>query len=186
MSIRTALIIVDVQNDFCEGGSLAVVGGADIAEAITLHVRDTSYDKIVTTRDWHIDPGGHFAEQPDYINTWPPHCVAGTGGAAFHPNLDVVGDTTISKGAYTASYSAMEGRTDDGETLDTWLQAQGITHVLVAGIALDYCVRATARDLAAAGYATTVLANLTVAVDEDKRDEILQQLSDDGVRVEYA
>src|SRR5215468_6566218 len=86
-----ALLVVDVQNDFCEGGSLAVAGGAAVAAAITEYLSSPvsrKYAHIVATRDHHVDPGSHFAADPDYVDSWPPHCVAGSPGAAFHPDLD--------------------------------------------------------------------------------------------------
>src|SRR5918911_1361267 len=85
-----ALIVVDVQNDFCEGGSLAVAGGAAVAAAITEHLRSGAgdYAHVVATRDHHVDPGGHFAAQPDFLETWPAHCVVGTSGVELHSDLD--------------------------------------------------------------------------------------------------
>ena len=79
---KKALIIVDVQNDFCEGGSLAVAGGAAVAAAVTAHMTTGGYDHVVATRDHHIDPGAHFAEAPDFVDSWPRHCVVGTDGVA--------------------------------------------------------------------------------------------------------
>jgi nicotinamidase/pyrazinamidase len=107
-----ALIIVDVQNDFCEGGSLAVIGGAEVAGAISEYVdaHHTQFDYIVATQDWHIEPGGHFADNPDFIDTWPPHCVAGTRGAELHPDLDTEYiQAYFQKGQFTAAYSGFEG-----------------------------------------------------------------------------
>ncbi|CAN7409473.1 isochorismatase family protein [Arthrobacter sp. LjRoot78] len=107
-----ALIIVDVQNDFCEGGSLAVKGGADVAGAISEYVdaHHGQFDHIVATQDWHIEPGAHFAESPDFIDSWPPHCVAGTRGAELHPDLDTEYiQAFFRKGQFTAAYSGFEG-----------------------------------------------------------------------------
>ena len=107
-----ALIIVDVQNDFCEGGSLAVKGGAEVAGAISEYVdaHHSQFDYIVATQDWHIEPGGHFADNPDFIDTWPPHCVAGTRGAELHPDLDTEYiQAYFQKGQFTAAYSGFEG-----------------------------------------------------------------------------
>ena len=99
-----ALIVVDVQNDFCEGGSLAVPGGAAVAAAISAHIASSSYDHVVATRDYHVDPGAHFSSEPDYVDTWPAHCVAGTPGASFHPELDVSAvEQVFSKGRFSAS-----------------------------------------------------------------------------------
>ncbi|WP_229795212.1 isochorismatase family protein, partial [Saccharothrix coeruleofusca] len=121
-----ALIVVDVQNDFCEGGSLAVTGGAAVAAAISSHVRDNAYDHVVATRDYHVDPGPHFSAEPDYVDSWPVHCVAGTAGASFHPELDVTAvEAVFSKGERAAAYSGFEGASGSGEPLAEWLRARG-------------------------------------------------------------
>ncbi|MDV8146382.1 isochorismatase family protein [Arthrobacter sp. B10-11] len=107
-----ALIIVDVQNDFCEGGSLAVKGGAEVAAAISEYVdaHHGQFDHIVATQDWHIEPGPHFSENPDFVDSWPPHCVAGTPGAELHPDLDTEYiQAYFRKGQFTAAYSGFEG-----------------------------------------------------------------------------
>jgi nicotinamidase/pyrazinamidase len=163
--MSTALIVVDVQNDFCEGGSLAVAGGAKVAADIaTLLAGRHGYDHVVATRDHHIDPGGHFAADPDYRDTWPAHCVAGTAGADLHPPLRAEQfEAIFDKGEYAAAYSGFEG-TCDGEGLDVWLADHEVTRVDVVGIATDYCVKATALDAAAAGLRVRVLLNLTAAV----------------------
>lgn len=163
-----ALIIVDVQNDFCEGGSLAVDGGAATAAAISrfLAAEGGSYRHIVASRDYHIDPGRHFSDNPDFVGTWPPHCVAGTPGSQFHPDLDTNPvEAVFSKGAYAAAYSAFEGTDDEGAALASWLRDRGVDVLDVVGIATDYCVRATAIDAAREGFATRVLLGLTVGVD---------------------
>lgn len=164
-----ALIVVDVQNDFCEGGALGVDGGSSVAaELAALLAGDHGYDQVVATRDHHIDPGAHFSETPDFVDSWPPHCVVGTLGVELHPALAGYGFAAVfDKGEYTAAYSGFEGRSGDGETLTEWLTARGVTAVDVCGIATDYCVRATALDAADAGFATTVLAGLTAAVHPD-------------------
>ena len=160
-----ALIIVDVQNDFCEGGSLPVGGGAGVAAAISQTLADGPWDHVVATKDYHVDPGAHFSAHPDFLDTWPAHCVVGTAGADFHPNLatDRV-EAVFHKGEHKAAYSGFEGHTDAGEQLADWLRERGVTEVDVVGIATDHCVRATALDSVAAGFATTVLLNLTAGV----------------------
>jgi nicotinamidase/pyrazinamidase len=179
--VANALIVVDVQNDFCEGGSLAVAGGAAVAAAVSEHIVRTPYDIVVATRDYHIDPGSHFSDNPDYVDSWPVHCVAGTAGASFHPELDV---TTIqavfSKGAYAAAYSGFEGAASDGSSLADWLKARSVTTVDVVGIATDHCVRATALDAVRAGLATRVLLDLTAGVAQSTVDSALGQLRDAG------
>ncbi|WP_446224670.1 isochorismatase family protein [Nocardia sp. IBHARD005] len=178
------LIIVDVQNDFCEGGSLAVAGGAAVAAAITGFVASEHYEAVVATRDWHIDPGAHFSTDPDYIDSWPPHCRVGTPGADFHPALDTSTiQETFSKGEYTAAYSGFEGASADGTTLTAWLRARDIDAVDVVGIATDHCVRATALDAAEAGFDTTVLLDLTAGVAPDTTESALATLRDAGVRL---
>lgn len=159
--MRRALIVVDVQNDFCEGGSLAVTGGAEVAAAITEHLDGPGrelYDHVVATRDHHIEPGDHFSARPDFRDSWPVHCVAGTEGAGFHPAFApalVSGavEAVFDKGAYSAAYSGFEGVDENGVGLADWLRGQGVTDVDVVGLATDYCVRATALDALAAGSA---------------------------------
>jgi nicotinamidase/pyrazinamidase len=163
-----ALVIVDVQNDFCAGGSLAVPGGTAVARALTDYLAGPGADGyacVAATQDCHIDPGDHFSAYPDFAWTWPPHCVAGTPGADFQPGLDTSRiDELFRKGAYAAAYSGFEGISAGGMTLAAWLGDRGITEVDVTGIATDYCVRATAADAAASGLATRVLLSLTAGV----------------------
>ncbi|GAB4583563.1 nicotinamidase [Nocardia sp. IFM 10818] len=163
--MNRALIVVDVQNDFCEGGSLAVEGGAAVAERITDYLGVSDYAAVVATRDFHIDPGAHFSDHPDYVDSWPPHCRVDTPGAEFHPNLDTAPIQEIfSKGAYTAAYSGFEGANPKGILLGDWLRAHSIEAVDVCGIATDHCVRATALDARSEGFDTRVLLGLTAAV----------------------
>jgi len=163
-----ALVIVDVQNDFCEGGSLAVAGGAAVARALTAYLtgpQGERYDHVVATQDFHVDPDGHFSAHPDFAATWPPHCVAGTTGAQFHPDLDTARiEAVFRKGQYAAAYSGFEGHSEAGQSLGDWLRDRAVTDIDVAGIATDYCVRATAADAARAGFATSVLLDLTAGV----------------------
>lgn len=160
-----ALVVTDVQNDFCEGGSLAVDGGAAVAAAISAHMAAVDYAHVVATRDRHVDPGAHFAEQPDYVDSWPAHCVAGTPGAQFHPALDTQRvEAVFDKGAHEAAYSGFEGKTSEGESLADWLRKRGVDALDVVGIATDHCVRATALDAVAEGFATRVLLDLTAGV----------------------
>lgn len=180
--MRRALLVVDVQNDFCEGGSLAVVGGAAVAAAISTHLRAGSYDHVVATRDHHVDPGGHFSDAPDYVDTWPVHCRARTPGASFHPDLDVAAiEAVFDKGDYTAAYSGFEGAEPGGTALREWLTARGVTAVDVAGIATDHCVRATALDAARAGFTTTVLLELCAGVAPATTERALAEMRAAGV-----
>jgi nicotinamidase/pyrazinamidase len=174
-----AFVIVDVQNDFCEGGSLPVAGGSDVARAISARLASDAgeYDYVVATRDYHIDPGAHFSAHPDYVDSWPPHCVAGTAGASFHPDLDVSAiDAVFSKGARAAAYSGFEGATADGTKLADWLRDHGVTEIDIAGLATDHCVRATAGDAARAGLATRVLLGLTAGVAPETTGKALDEM----------
>ncbi len=180
-----ALIIVDVQNDFCEGGSLAVAGGAAVAGAISRHLRASAYDHVVATRDHHVDPGAHFSSTPDFAESWPPHCVTGTPGASFHPDLDVAPiEAVFAKGAHTAAYSGFEGAEPfAGVPLAEWLHSRLVDTVDIVGIATDHCVRATALDAAAEGFATTVLLDLTAGVAPTTVEAALEQLRAAGVHL---
>lgn len=179
----TALIVVDVQNDFCEGGALGLPGGAAAAAAISRRMADGGYTHIVATRDHHIDPGDHFSDTPDFNTSWPVHCVAGTAGASFHSALDVVPvEAVFSKGEYTAAYSGFEGKSGDGKTLEEWLRAHEVTDVEVVGIATDFCVRATALDAAQAGFNVQVLLDLTVGGSQPTVDATLKDFDEAGVR----
>jgi nicotinamidase/pyrazinamidase len=182
--MSSALVIVDVQNDFCEGGSLAVPGGADVAGAISRHIATHAYDHVVASRDYHVDPGGHFSADPDYLRTWPPHCLSGSTGADFHPALDTAKvEEVFSKGAHTGAYSAFEGVTDQGVPLAEWLSAHGVHALEVVGIATDHCVRATAIDAAANGFAVRVLLGLTAGVTRTTTDAALAELDAAGVQL---
>ncbi|MFG1784537.1 isochorismatase family protein [Rhodococcus oryzae] len=182
---KRALIVVDVQNDFCEGGSLSVAGGAAVAADISSLLGSTEageYDAIVATRDFHIDPGAHFSDEPDYVDSWPPHCRAGTPGAGFHPALDLRSvEEVFSKGAHSAAYSGFEGSAASGQSLADWLREREIAAVDVVGIATDHCVRATALDAAREGFETRVLLRYTAAVSPDAVPSVLERLRGAGV-----
>ena len=187
---KRALIIVDVQNDFCEGGSLAVEGGAAVAAGISdlVENRRDDFDEIVATADWHVDPGEHWSDEPDYVDSWPVHCRAESPGADFHKNLlralDHVSEV-FRKGQQAAAYSGFEGTAaSDGTTpLAEWLTSRDITDVDVVGIATDYCVRATALDAQKAGFTTTVFPELTAAVHPEELDDLVVELGAAGVHV---
>jgi nicotinamidase/pyrazinamidase len=178
-----ALVVVDVQNDFCAGGSLAVPGGAEVATAISARLAEGDFDHAVATRDHHIDPGGHFAETPDFVDTWPAHCRVGTAGVELHPNLDTSSiEAVFDKGEYAAAYSGFEARSG-GVLLGDWLRARNVDAVEIVGIATDHCVRATALDAARNGFATTVRLDLTAGVARQTVDAALAQLTAAGVRL---
>jgi nicotinamidase/pyrazinamidase len=187
-----ALIVVDVQNDFCEGGSLPVPGGARVAADINdllhrWHARGDdapAYDVVVATKDHHVDPGSHWSLKPDFVDSWPVHCKVGTEGAAFHPNLDPQPfDEVFCKGEHEAAYSGFEGRTTSGEPLADWLRARQVEEVDVCGIATDHCVRATALDSAGAGFTTRVLTALCAGVAEESTAAAITELAGAGVEI---
>jgi nicotinamidase/pyrazinamidase len=187
-----ALIVVDVQNDFCEGGSLPVQGGARVASEIgaLLHhwsrkdPKAPSYDVVVATKDHHIDPGAHWSGDPDFVNSWPVHCKVGTDGEAFHPNLDPQPfDAVFLKGEHQAAYSGFEGRTSDGVELAAWLREHEVDSVDVCGIATDHCVRATALDASANGFTTRVLTDLCAGVAPETTEAAISEMSEAGVTV---
>jgi nicotinamidase/pyrazinamidase len=181
---KSALIVVDVQNDFCEGGSLAVAGGTDVARAISARLAEGGFDHAVATRDHHVDPGAHFSARPDFVATWPAHCVAGTPGAELHPELDTSAiEAIFDKGEYAAAYSGFEGSAD-GLGLAAWLRDREVTEVEIVGIATDHCVRATALDAVAAGFATTVRLDLTAGVDATTVAKALDDLRAAGVTLQ--
>jgi nicotinamidase/pyrazinamidase len=183
-----ALIVVDVQKDFCEGGSLAVDGGAAVAAGLTElladHSRRDEYAHVVATMDFHIDPGAHFSDEPDFRDSWPRHCVVGTPGVDFHPAFDPAGvEAVFTKGEYSAAYSGFEGAAEDGTTLADWLRQRNVDAVDVVGIATDYCVKATAVDAVAAGFATRVLLDLTAGVSPTTTADAVESLRASGVTV---
>jgi nicotinamidase/pyrazinamidase len=187
-----ALIVVDVQNDFCEGGSLPVQGGARVASEIgdLLHhwsrqdPNAPAYDVVVATKDHHVDPGSHWSRDPDYVDSWPVHCRVGTDGEAFHPNLDPQPfDAVFLKGEHQAAYSGFEGRTSDGVELAAWLRGRGVDDVDVCGIATDHCVRATALDAQRNGFTTRVLTDLCAGVAPETTQAAITEMSDAGVTV---
>jgi nicotinamidase/pyrazinamidase len=190
--MRRALIVTDVQNDFCEGGSLPVAGGArvaaDIAEVLHHWMAGTpgaaDYEHVVATKDHHVAPGGHWSDEPDFRESWPVHCEVGTDGEAFHPNLDPQPfDAIFLKGEHAAAYSGFEGRTTDGVPLADWLRAHEVTAVDVCGIATDYCVRATALDAVAAGFSTRLLVDLCAGVAPETTAAALSEMRAAGVSV---
>ncbi|MFJ6383746.1 isochorismatase family protein [Kitasatospora sp. NPDC092039] len=188
--MHRALIVVDVQNDFCEGGSLAVAGGAEVAAAITDLIAEAApgYQHVLATRDHHIDPGDHFSDEPDYVDSWPPHCVAGTEGVGFHPNfapavISGAVEAVFDKGAHSAAYSGFEGLDENDRGPVEWLRERQVDEVDVVGIATDHCVRATALDAARAGFTTRVLLDLTAGVAAGTTAAALAELRAAGIEL---
>lgn len=184
-----ALLIVDVQNDFTEGGALAVAGGDAVASGITAflsaHARD--YAVIAASRDWHDadgDNGGHFSDAPDFVDTWPVHCVAGTAGADYDPLLHTEAITHhVRKGQGRPAYSLFEGVTDAGESVGSVLADAGIVSADVVGIATDHCVRASALDAIAHGVHVRVITDLIAGVGEDSSAAALAELAHAGAEL---
>lgn len=186
------LIVVDVQNDFCEGGSMGVDGGAEVAFKLgrLLHEwsqadrASTDWTHVVATRDHHIDPGRHFSDQPDFVTSFPVHCVANTDGAALHPNLDPQPfDAVFLKGEHDAGFSGFDGTEPGGKGLAEWLRAHDVDQVDIAGIATDYCVRATALDARKEGLQARVLTNFCAGVAPDSTERALTEMSTAGVGI---
>ncbi len=192
MTPKKALIVVDVQNDFCEGGSMGVDGGAAVAQSITdtvgLDRAGGGYDVVVATKDWHVDPGEHWAtgdDAPNFVDTWPVHCAADTPGAGFHENLQIAIDELFLKGRTTASYTGFDGgsMTDESVLLGAWLEQRGVTEVDVVGIATDHCVRATALDAKEYGFTTRVLLDHCAGVAPDTTETALAEMSAAGIEL---
>jgi len=186
------LLIVDVQNDFTEGGALGCDGGAAVAAGISRFLADNAghYSVIIASRDWHDadnDNGGHFAapgSAPDFVSTWPVHCVGGTPGADYHPDLDTAAVTHhVKKGQGIPSYSMFEGSTDDGKTVAEVLDDHGVTAVDVVGIATDYCVLASSKDALGVGRDVTVLTDLVAAVTPETGSTALAELQSLGATI---
>lgn len=188
--MKRALIIVDVQNDFCEGGSMGVTGGAQVAAKASALVQEWQgaapeerrWDHVVATKDHHIDPGAHWSADPDFVDSWPRHCEVGTDGEELHPNLDpALLEEVFLKGEYEAAYSGFEGSTSDGTELAQWLREREVTEVDVCGIATDYCVRATALDAVGEGFTTTLLLGVCAAVSPETGESAVEQMRAEGV-----
>ena len=180
------LLVVDVQLDFCEGGSMGVTGGGATAAAISRHLGRAGgrSDHVVASRDYHRDPGGHFSDAPDFVDTWPPHCRVADAGAAFHPELDVAAlEVVFSKGLHEAAYSAFEATGPDDTPLADWLRARGVDHVDVCGIATDHCVRASVLDALEAGFTTSVLLDLVVGVAPATTERALAAMAGAGAEL---
>ncbi|MEV7619999.1 isochorismatase family protein [Microbacterium sp. NPDC089321] len=184
-----ALLIVDVQNDFTEGGALAVSGGDAVASGVSalLAERAADYGVILASRDWHdsdSDNGGHISPQPDYVDTWPVHCVAGTSGADYDPLLDTAAITHhVRKGQGIPAYSMFEGVTESGERTAEILAAHGVTEADVVGIATDHCVRASALDAIDHGIRARILTDLIAGVAPGPSEAALAELAHAGAEL---
>ncbi len=184
--MKTALLIVDVQNDFCPGGALATARGDEVATRIAELIAGADgqareYDYVVATQDWHIDPGAHFSETPDFVDSWPKHCVAGSEGAQIRRPVptDQI-DQFFKKGHYTAAYSGFEGVNDADQRLADWLREHDIARLDVCGIATDHCVRATVLDALKEGFEVRVLQDMCSPVDDARGADALQEMQNAG------
>jgi len=198
----SALLIVDLQNDFCPGGSLAVPAGNDIVEPINRLVRSRKWDLVVATRDWH--PRSHVSFASSHENAkpfdtyelkangkatqsvlWPDHCVQGTRGAEFVPGFDTSRvDEIVSKGQTSEFYSAFADVLQEEYTgLHKLLQIHGITEVVVVGLAYDYCVTHTALDAANLGYRTAIAEGCTRGISPATVKSAKHKLRDAGVSI---
>ena len=191
--MRNALLVVDVQQDFVEGGSLGVKGGLQVAAMIARHVRHFKYEYqfVVASRDYHEDAPDHISDHPDFINTWPPHCIVGTPGAGFVPTIqnlvrEKLIQTVVTKGRNAAAYSAFDGLDPRGHNLLDVLKEQRIDHIDVCGLATDYCVRASALDARKNQFLVRVLVNLGAAVNEATGQQALEEMKAAGVQLQAA
>jgi 8-oxo-dGTP diphosphatase len=191
--VKTALLVIDVQNDFCPGGALPVERGDEVADAISsdlLWANPETYSLKIASQDWHVDPGEHFAEAPDFERTWPVHCVAGSPGAALHPSINRVQeikgvfDHVVRKGEYAAAYSAFDGKSETGESLIDVLKKAEIDRVDIVGLAVDYCVKATALDAIKAGFGVRVLLPYTAGVAWETTKAALHEMRGSKVQLE--
>jgi len=191
--MRNALLVVDVQNDFIEGGALPIKGGAQVAAMVSRHIRHfkTEYSFVVATRDYHEDPSDHFSDNPDFVTTWPPHCIIGTPGAALCPPIfNLVREKLIAavvdKGRHSAAYSGFEGLDPRGHPLRDVLKEARVDHMDICGLALDYCVKATALDARKLDFQVRVLVNLTAPANADNATAALEEMKAAGCQVQAA
>jgi nicotinamidase/pyrazinamidase len=181
-----AIIVVDPQPDFFEDGPLPIQGATKTAERIARYLRDrdTDYSMIIVTQDWHVEPNGHWSVDPDYVTSWPVHCVANTSGAEIHSALhNQRWDVVIRKGQHDGAYSGFAGMSDDGSTLTAVLSSAGVDTVAVVGFATDHCVKATALDARALGLTVNVLVDLCAGVDAQATSEAINEMAKAGVTI---
>jgi nicotinamidase/pyrazinamidase len=188
MTPATALVVVDVQRDFCPGGALAAEGGERILPALNRHIADAGAAglTVYATRDWHPLETNHFVTSG---GRWPPHCVQGTPGAEFHPDLRLPAETiVVSKGTDPdhPGYSAFDGRTPEGMTFAEDLRARQIDRLIVTGIATDYCVKQTVLDARREGFRVSVLLDAVTGIDAQPGDvgRALDEMSAAGAQLQ--
>lgn len=182
--MNKALVIIDEQNDFVEGGNLAVEGGREVVRETVRLLEDVSpYKVVITTQDWHIEPGEHFSEDPDFVDSWPVHCVADEFGSELVEGLPEALESleipvvSIKKGMYEDAYSGFQG-VADGKTLEEVLREYDVQTLDIVGIAFNYCVAETAIDGRELGYDVNVIEEFTATIPneivEPKREEMLE------------
>ncbi len=179
---ETALLVVDVQNDFCAGGALAVPHADDVIPALNRHIEKAESQglPVYATRDWHPTDTAHFAGRG---GPWPPHCVQHTAGAEFHPSLHLPPHAIIiTKGADPSShgYSAFDGYTNEGVPLLSDLRARGIQRLLVGGLATDYCIRHSVLGALRTGFRVTLLTDAIAGVDEAASARAVAEMREGG------
>lgn len=187
--MANALLVIDVQNDFCEGGALAVTGGAEVAAGITefLNSHKNEFDYVIASRDWHdanSTNGGHFSEAPDFVNSWPVHCVAETFGAEYHAAFEPSKvDFHIRKGQGKPSYSIFEGTSESGLSFEQLLEELNVNSVTVVGLATDYCVLQSSLDAKKLGLEVRILKDLVAGVAAESSQEALNKLAAVGCQI---
>jgi len=179
---KTALIVVDVQPTFMEGGGLPVPHGEEVVSAINDLMSE--FDYIITTQDWHIDSGEHISDEPDFVNSWPAHGIAGTNEAELHADLQhCLINFQVKKGQYDAGYSGFSGKTEDSCTLEDILLKLGVEKVFVCGLATEYCVKATALDSKRLGFDTAVILSATRGVTPEGMKKAIREMCASGIEV---
>ncbi len=183
----TAIIVVDSQPDFYEGGALPVDGATATSYRIAqfLCERRGDFDLAIVTQDWHLNPGEHWSSEPDFVTSWPVHCVANSAGAQIHESLaDIKWDAVIRKGMHEAAFSGFDGEGPDGATLDEILSSAEVANVTVVGFATDYCVLATALDARQRGLNVRVLLHLCAGVTPSSALDAVAQMRCVGIVVD--
>jgi nicotinamidase/pyrazinamidase len=182
-----AIIVVDPQPDFFEGGPLPVTGATEVAAKIAQYLRERGedFDLKIVTQDWHVDPGDHWSNDPDYVTTWPVHCAANSDGAQIHATLaDEPWDAVMRKGLRTGAYSGFEGTSDGGSTLAELLATNEVQHVTVVGFATDHCVKATALDARALGLEVSVMLDLCAGVEPETTRQAVSTMREAGITID--
>ena len=188
MKTKKALLIIDLQNDFCPGGALAVPEGDKIVSNLNQYIEIFSKNKlaIFASRDWHPKQTSHFKDQG---GLWPPHCVQNTKGAFFHPELKLPKETIVlSKGMdpKTDSYSAFQAQDSNGKQFEDILKASGIEELYIGGLATDYCVKSSVLDSLNKGFKVKLMVDAIKGVNikpDDSKDAIEEMVNNGAVKI---